>query len=118
MLGIIYALEEANLADHEFLKTHTEGWEGFLAYVMGQEDGCPKSPSWAADISGVPEATIRALAEDLGTHRTTLITGLGRAARPVRRAVPLDGLYARRVLRPDRTPGRRHSDGVPHRFSR
>ena len=77
MLGIIYALEEANLADHEFLKTHTEGWEGFLAYVMGQEDGCPKSPSWAADISGVPEATIRALAEDLGTHRTTLITGWG-----------------------------------------
>ena len=34
----------------------------YRAYLMGDTDGVPKTPEWAAPITGVPAATLRRLA--------------------------------------------------------
>ena len=34
--------------DKEYVNTHTIGFDKFKAYVLGDEDGTPKTPKWAA----------------------------------------------------------------------
>jgi len=41
---------------------------------MGQEDGTPKTPTWAAEICGVPSRTIKALARQWAKKATTIAT--------------------------------------------
>jgi trimethylamine-N-oxide reductase (cytochrome c) len=78
--------------DQEYVKTHTVGFEKFRAYVLGEEDGVPKDPKWAAPITGVPSYTIRALARYWGKH-TVSVAG---HQRPLRhRARPPAGAPAR-----------------------
>jgi len=43
-----------------------------LPYLTGAEDGVPKDAAWAAMITGVPAAMIRALARQMAATRTTL----------------------------------------------
>ncbi|MEG0303932.1 molybdopterin dinucleotide binding domain-containing protein, partial [Gordonibacter sp.] len=45
-----------------YLDTHSIGYDNFAYYVMGGEDGIPKTPKWAAKKCGVPAYTIKALA--------------------------------------------------------
>ncbi len=40
--------------DKEYLETHAYGVDKFEDYVMGKEDGVPKTPEWASPITGVP----------------------------------------------------------------
>ncbi|MGC9178474.1 MAG: hypothetical protein ACP5G6_08750 [Conexivisphaera sp.] len=40
---------------------HTVGFEKWADYVMGKEDGIPKTPEWAERITGVPAREIRAV---------------------------------------------------------
>jgi trimethylamine-N-oxide reductase (cytochrome c) len=48
----------------EYVKTHAIGMEQVEAYVLGEEDGIPKTPEWASKKCGVPEWTIKALARE------------------------------------------------------
>lgn len=73
MLGIAHALIETGEVDQGFLATHTVGYERLRDYILGS-GGEPRSPRWAAAISGVPEATIRELAQQMARHRS-LLTG-------------------------------------------
>ena len=76
-LAIAYWWFKHGTYDKEYLATHAYGVDKFEAYVMGEEDGVPKSPEWAAPITGVPARVIKALADEWACKRTTIVIGNG-----------------------------------------
>ena len=76
-LAITYHWFKNGTYDKEYLKTHAVGVEKYEAYVMGEEDGAPKTPEWAAPITGVPSRVIKALAEEWASKRTTVVISNG-----------------------------------------
>jgi biotin/methionine sulfoxide reductase len=70
MLALAYALVDEGLHDREFLDRCCVGFERFEAYLLGAEDGLPKTPEWAERLSGIPAATIRRLARRMAARRT------------------------------------------------
>jgi thiosulfate reductase/polysulfide reductase chain A len=50
------------LYDKDFVEKWTYGFDDFKKRVLGQEDGVARTPSWAAEISGVPAETIERIA--------------------------------------------------------
>jgi trimethylamine-N-oxide reductase (cytochrome c) len=71
-LAIIYMWLKEGTYDKEYVKTHTVGMDKVEAYVMGEEDGVPKTPAWAAEKCGVPEWTIKALAREFARNTTSI----------------------------------------------
>jgi molybdopterin guanine dinucleotide-containing S/N-oxide reductase-like protein len=76
-LALAYVWITEDTYDKEYLKTHSIGFEKFKDYVLGKEDGIPKTPKWAEPLTGVPNRIIKALARDWASKRTTTIHGLG-----------------------------------------
>ena len=72
MLGIMHTLVTEGLANHEFLRSHCEGWPELWAYLSGATGGVPKTAAWAATISELPAEQIRSLAHDLAGSRSML----------------------------------------------
>lgn len=70
MLGLAHTLLVENLHDRGFLDRYCAGFERFEPYVLGTQDGVPKSAEWAAAISEIPAETIRNLARRMATRRT------------------------------------------------
>ena len=58
MLGIAHTLVANNLQDKRFLDTYCTGFERFLPYLMGAEDGIVKDAGWAAQLAGIPAEKI------------------------------------------------------------
>jgi anaerobic selenocysteine-containing dehydrogenase len=52
--------------------THVVGFDRFVEYVLGKEDGVPKTPEWASPKCGVPEWTIKALAREFASKTTSV----------------------------------------------
>ena len=50
--------------DKAYVATHVVGFDKFSDYVLGKEDGVPKTAAWASPKCGVPEWTIKALARE------------------------------------------------------
>ena len=64
--------------DTGFMEAHTVGYKDYFRYVLGEEDGIPKTPEWAAEISEVPVETIRAFAREYASAKpAALMAGLG-----------------------------------------
>jgi anaerobic selenocysteine-containing dehydrogenase len=59
--------------DNDYVATHVVGFEKFEDYVLGREDGVAKTPEWASAKCGVPEWTIKALAQEWARQITTVI---------------------------------------------
>ena len=76
-LAIAHQWFENGTYDRAYLETHAHGVDRFESYVMGLEDKVPKSPEWAASITGVPARVIRALADEWASKRTTVVIGNG-----------------------------------------
>lgn len=74
-LAIAYTWLKEGTYDKEYIKTHTFGFDKWVDYVTGKEDGIPKTSEWASNLTGIPARTIRALAREWGSKRTML--GIG-----------------------------------------
>ncbi|MBP1706378.1 MAG: molybdopterin oxidoreductase [Chloroflexi bacterium] len=59
--------------DKAYVATHVVGFDKFSDYVMGREDGVPKTAEWASAKCGVPEWTIKALAREWGRKTASTI---------------------------------------------
>jgi molybdopterin guanine dinucleotide-containing S/N-oxide reductase-like protein len=76
-LAIAYIWMTEEIYDKKYVATHTFGYEKFEDYVLGKEDGVPKTPAWASPKCGIPEWTIKALAREWASKPTTLPHGNG-----------------------------------------
>ncbi|WP_051053457.1 molybdopterin-dependent oxidoreductase [Mycolicibacterium chubuense] len=70
MLALAHVLATESLADREFLATHCTGYDRFERYLLGRDDGVPKSPQWAAPICGLAAEDLTALARRMADGRT------------------------------------------------
>ena len=76
-LAIAYVWITERTYDEDYVETHTHGFEKFADYVLGKEDGIPKTPKWASELCGVPSRTIKALAREWASKRTSIAHYLG-----------------------------------------
>jgi trimethylamine-N-oxide reductase (cytochrome c) len=84
---------QAGTYDQEYLDTHTIGFDeahlppiapkgtSFKRYILGENDGIPKTPEWAEKITGVPARIIVALAKEWAAKPTSLWAMIGGACR-------------------------------------
>ena len=86
--AIAYVWITTNKVNTAYLSTHTAGFDeaslpagapknsSFKAYIMGDADGVPKTPQWAAAICGVDATTITNLANEWASMPTFLEAGI------------------------------------------
>ncbi len=80
LIAMAYVIITENLHDQVFIEKYTVGFDKFNDYVMGKEDGIPKTPKWAEKITSVPASTIENLAREYAKKKpATLIAGWGPA---------------------------------------
>ncbi len=72
-LAIAYVWMTEGTYDKEYVATHTVGYDRFEDYVLGREDGVPKTPDWASPKCGVPIWTIKALAREFAKKITSIV---------------------------------------------
>ena len=76
-LAIAYCWIKEDTYDKKFIQTHCVGFDEFKKYVLGEQDGVPKTPDWAERITGVPSRTIKALARKWAEKRTSILEYCG-----------------------------------------
>ncbi len=76
-LAMSYHVIKNNLHDQKYIDKYTVGFERFKSYLLGKDaDGSPpKTPAWAANITGIPAEKIIELAELIARQRTQLAGG-------------------------------------------
>jgi biotin/methionine sulfoxide reductase len=72
MLGLAHEIQSNGWHDVDFLDRYTEGYSQFATYLTGKTDGVVKSAGWAAELSGVPEQEVKALARRMAQSRTMI----------------------------------------------
>lgn len=72
MLAFAHTLIVNERVDRAFLDKYTVGYERFRDYVLGMADGKPKSPAWAASLTGIDADRIAGLALRMADVRTML----------------------------------------------
>ena len=70
MLALAYVLATEGLADRAFLADYCFGYDVFERYLLGTDDGVPKSPAWAEPICGLSADALTALARRMAAGRT------------------------------------------------
>ncbi len=80
LIAMAYVIVTEGLQDQAFIDKYTIGFEMYRDYLLGKEDGIPKTPAWAEAITAVPVATITGLARAYATTKpAALIAGWGPA---------------------------------------
>lgn len=73
--AIAYIWIKEGTYDKWFVENRTVGFEEFKANILGENDGIPRTPQWAARICDVPAHTITALAHEWAAKKTMLACG-------------------------------------------
>lgn len=81
LIAMAHVMITENLHDRIFLKTYTFGFETFRDYVLGTNDGLPKTPAWAEPITGVPAETIANLGREYASKKPSKLLTLGAPGR-------------------------------------
>ena len=77
MAAVLYVLLREDLVDRSFVGRISAGFDVLERYVLGLDDGQPKTPSWAEKICATPRKTIAELARQYGRSKpAALIPGL------------------------------------------
>jgi biotin/methionine sulfoxide reductase len=74
MLALAHTIVSEGLHAKDFLAQYTVGFSRFERYLLGQDDGTPKSAEWAADITGIDADYTRSLARRMASTRTMIAT--------------------------------------------
>ncbi len=74
-LAIAYVWITENTYDQNYVATRTHGFDKWKDYVLGKEDGIPKTPEWAESISRVKARDTVALAREWARKRVTIAAG-------------------------------------------
>ncbi len=74
-MAIAYVWIQEGLYDKKYVETHTVGFDVWRDYLVGKEDGIPKTPEWQEKETGVPAREVRALAREWGGKRVYLAPG-------------------------------------------
>ncbi len=84
-LAIAYVWITEGLYDKTYVAERTHGFDQWKEYILGKEDGIPKTPEWQEAEAGIPAKDVRALARLWGTRKTYLaaggLSGFGSACR-------------------------------------
>ncbi len=83
LVAMAYVIITENLHNKAFLDKYTFGFDKYQDYVLGKEDGQPKTPAWAEAITGSPASAIANLARRYATIKpAAFIAGIaaGRTA--------------------------------------
>ncbi|MFN4155783.1 MAG: molybdopterin-dependent oxidoreductase [Paracoccaceae bacterium] len=72
MLALAHVLYTEDLWNADFVRRYCTGFDRFLPYLLGETDGVPKIPDWAAPITGVAADAITGLAHDMASNRTMI----------------------------------------------
>ena len=70
--AIAYVWLKEGTYDKYFIENRTVGFEEFKKQTLGEKDGTPRTPGWAAEITNVPAHDITALAKEWAAKRTML----------------------------------------------
>ncbi|MEM9085059.1 MAG: molybdopterin-dependent oxidoreductase [Pseudomonadota bacterium] len=76
-IAIMHVWITEGLFDETYVREKTTGFDEWRAYVLGEEDGVPKTPEWQEGETGVPAHIARALARSWGRKKTYLSCGAG-----------------------------------------
>jgi anaerobic selenocysteine-containing dehydrogenase len=74
-VAIAYVWITEALYDEWFVENRTTGFDEWRDYILGNEDGVPKTPEWQEPETGVPAHDVRALAREWGKRKTYLSCG-------------------------------------------
>ncbi|MBW2181764.1 MAG: molybdopterin-dependent oxidoreductase [Deltaproteobacteria bacterium] len=64
LIAMAYVIISEDLHNKKFIEKHTVGFEKYKNYVLGKEDGEPKTPQWAESITSVSADVIVKLARE------------------------------------------------------
>ena len=88
--GMAYVIWSEGLQDQKFMDAYCLGFDeehmpdgiepcqNYKSYLFGIQDGIPKTPEWAEEITGIPAQTIKRTAREYATAKPAcLLPGLG-----------------------------------------
>lgn len=76
LIAMAFVLITEEIYDKDYAAQYVFGLDRYRDYVLGVADGIPKSPEWAAKITGVPADTIARLAREYASAKpAALIQG-------------------------------------------
>lgn len=76
-LAIAYVWITEDLYDKEYIERCTTGFDQWKDYILGMEDGIPKTPEWQEGEAGISAKDVRALAREWARNKTYLAAGGG-----------------------------------------